>query len=247
MFYFASDIHLGAGSKDEQRATEKQFVGWLDRVSADAEAIFLCGDIFDFWYEYKRVVPRGFVRTLGKIAALTDGGVRVVFMAGNHDMWVTDYLVEECGVELYTSPTTFSLGSVEVHVAHGDNLNIQGNNTLRFMNWVFRSTLARKLFSSLVHPNLALRFGQWWSGSSRKKHTHDCPSLRERLLGYLRQYAVEHYAQHGADLYIFGHLHYVATFDEQPPQILFMNDWSRDPHYIALDKSGKATICQLND
>ncbi|MFR9554668.1 MAG: UDP-2,3-diacylglucosamine diphosphatase, partial [Rikenellaceae bacterium] len=99
MYYFASDTHLGAGSIEEQRLTERLFVEWLERVSADAEAIFLCGDIFDFWFEYKRVVPRGFVRTLGTIASITDRGVRVIFMAGNHDMWVRDYLAVECGME----------------------------------------------------------------------------------------------------------------------------------------------------
>mgnify|MGYP000771996908 CR=1 FL=1 len=110
MYYFASDIHLGAGDEHSARAVERRFVAWLDKVSGDAEAIFLVGDIFDFWFEYRRVVPKGFVRTLGKLAELTDRGVRVVFFTGNHDMWVGDYLARECGVEihtclLYTSPS----------------------------------------------------------------------------------------------------------------------------------------------
>ena len=104
MIYFASDIHLGAGDPATARCTERRFTAWLDAVSRDAEAIYLLGDLFDFWFEYRRVVPQGFVRTLGKLAELTDRGVRVVFFTGNHDMWVGDYLHRECGVEIHTEP-----------------------------------------------------------------------------------------------------------------------------------------------
>lgn len=110
MHYFASDIHLGAGDPAAAREVERRFVAWLDRAGRDAESIFLVGDIFDFWFEYRRVVPKGFVRTLGKLAELTDWGVRVVFLTGNHDMWVGDYLTRECGVEVYTAPQLLTLG-----------------------------------------------------------------------------------------------------------------------------------------
>ncbi|MFR9504197.1 MAG: UDP-2,3-diacylglucosamine diphosphatase [Rikenellaceae bacterium] len=245
MYYFASDVHLGAGSKEEQRATERLFVEWLDRVSADATAIFLCGDIFDFWYEYKRVVPKGFVRTLGKIAQITDRGVRVVFMSGNHDMWVLDYLREECGVELYTTPHTFELGARRVHVAHGDNLNVKKNPSLRLMNTIFRSKVLRVLFTWLIHPNIALWFGNWWSGSSRKKHTHESVELRARSVGMLKEYVHRCFEQSGDDIYIFGHLHHAEAFTEQRPQIIFMNDWSSDPHYITLSDSGEVELCRV--
>ena len=104
MYYFASDILLGAGGPAAARAVEKRFVAWLDEVSRDADAVLILGDLFDFWFEYKRVVPKGFVRVLGKLCELTDRGIRVVFMTGNHDMWVRDYFEAECGVEVYTSP-----------------------------------------------------------------------------------------------------------------------------------------------
>ena len=109
MYYFASDIHLGAGGEAFAQQTERRFVRWLDDAAQDAEAIFLVGDVFDFWFEYRGVVPKGFVRTLGKLAELTDRGIRVVFFTGNHDMWVGDYLARECGVEIYTSPQQFRL------------------------------------------------------------------------------------------------------------------------------------------
>ncbi|MFI3323235.1 MAG: UDP-2,3-diacylglucosamine diphosphatase [Rikenellaceae bacterium] len=242
MYYFASDTHLGAGSIEEQRLTERLFVEWLERVSADAEAIFLCGDIFDFWFEYKRVVPRGFVRTLGTIASITDRGVRVIFMAGNHDMWVRDYLAVECGMEIYTSPTTFDLGGVQVHVAHGDALNVRGNWSLKLMNSFFRSGAARALFRSIIHPDLGLRFGQWWSSSSRRKHKAEPDDLPLRSVGFLREYALSHYEEHGAQIYIFGHLHCTASFVEESPKMIFMNDWSSDPHYATLDAEGSVSL-----
>ncbi len=245
MIYFASDIHLGSGTPEQQKATERLFVGWLSSVAADASAIFLCGDIFDFWFEYKRVVPKGFVRTLGKIAELTDRGVRVVFMAGNHDMWLRDYFIEECGMEVYTTPTTFELSGKRVHVAHGDNLKIKKNLSLRAMNAFFRSAAARILFRSFIHPDLALKFGQWWSGSSRKKHEEGDQQKRFEPVEFLREYALEHYAEHHDHIYIFGHLHCARSFDEQTPQILFMNDWSSEPHYVAMDSEGNVKLLSV--
>ncbi len=242
MYYFASDVHLGAGSPLEQQTTERLFVEWLRRAAQDATAIFLCGDIFDFWFEYRRVVPRGFVRTLGTIAQITDSGTRVVFMTGNHDMWVRDYLTAECGVEIYTTPTTFSLGAKKVHIAHGDNLNVKGNWRLKLMNGFFRSRFARALFSTLIHPDLALRFGQWWSNSSRKKHTFEPSDLRLRSVGYLREYALNHYASHSDEIYIFGHLHHAEIFEQEQPQIIFTNDWSSNPHYATLTEEGQIEL-----
>ena len=131
MYYFASDIHLGAGGEAFAQQTERRFVRWLDDAAQDAEAIFLVGDVFDFWFEYRGVVPKGFVRTLGKLAELTDRGIRVVFFTGNHDMWVGDYLARECGVEIYTSPQQFCLNGKNVFIAHGDNMKIDGQPMLK--------------------------------------------------------------------------------------------------------------------
>ena len=170
MYYFASDIHLGAGDPETARRTERRFVAWLDAAGRDAEAIFLLGDIFDFWFEYRRVVPKGFVRTLGKLAELTDRGVRVVFFTGNHDMWVGDYLARECGVEIHTAPQEVTLAGQRLFLAHGDNMRIEGQPALRLLNTVFRSRTLRRLFAWGVHPDLAMKFGRWWSGKSRKRH-----------------------------------------------------------------------------
>ncbi len=255
MYYFVSDIHLGAGCGNERceaREVERRFVAWLHNVGSEAQGIFLCGDVFDFWFEYQRVVPKGFVRVLGEIASLTDRGVRVVFMAGNHDMWLSNYLSEECGVEIYTSPRIFSLNGRKVHVAHGDNLNVRGDVVLQMMNSMFRSQIVRNLFSALVHPDLAIRFGQWWSNSSRGKHSHmegqntiDGLGVRDLL-----EYAAQQQRREPCDYYIYGHLHQIyshrveASHGAGGYEVLFMNNWSegQTPHYVILDEEGVAEI-----
>ncbi|MBQ6580825.1 MAG: UDP-2,3-diacylglucosamine diphosphatase, partial [Alistipes sp.] len=170
MYYFTSDVHLGAGDETFSRRTEQRFVKWLDKVAEDADAIFLVGDIFDFWFEYGRVIPKGFVRVLGKLAELTDRGIKIYFFIGNHDMWCRDYLEKECGVKTFFKPQHMTLAGKEVFIAHGDNMNVGNQPMLRLMNTCFRSRILRKLFSWCVHPDLALKFGQWWSGKSRKSH-----------------------------------------------------------------------------
>lgn len=242
MYYFASDIHLGAGDEHSARAVERRFVAWLDKVSGDAEAIFLVGDIFDFWFEYRRVVPKGFVRTLGKLAELTDRGVRVVFFTGNHDMWVGDYLTRECGMEVYTSPQVMTLAGKKVFIAHGDNMNIDDKPLLRLMNTIFRSKTARRIFSWTVHPDLALRFGHWWSGKSRK--THAAETLTRDSLGFLIDYARRYEAQHpDTDYIIFGHMHYACDYREDGLHVLFLGSWDEaNPVYGVIDGEGEAEL-----
>ena len=241
MHYFVSDIHLGSGDVATQRRVERTFLDLLDKVAADGESLFLVGDIFDFWFEYKRVVPKGFVRVLGRLAELCDKGVRVVMLTGNHDMWVGDYLTKECGIELYTTPQTFTLAGKRLFVAHGDNMNIGGKPLLRAMNAMFRSKVLRKVASWLIHPDLFLRFGQWWSGKSRKSHGVQSASVLNPLI----EYAADHSKSHSVDYYIFGHLHFVADVKE-PTRALFMGDWHTQPSYIALDNSGKIELNIIN-
>ena len=243
MYYFASDIHLGAGDAATARAVERRFVAWLDDAARDAEAIFLVGDIFDFWFEYRRVVPKGFVRTLGKLAELTDRGVRVVFFTGNHDMWVGDYLARECGLEIHTSPEVMTLSGKKVFIAHGDNMKIDGQPMLKFLNRIFRSRTLRWLFSWGVHPDWALRFGHWWSGKSRKSHAADTldVSLTEPLIQYAREYA----AMHDVDHFVFGHMHFPRDFREGNLHVINLGCWEQYPSYAVLDASGELTLRRL--
>lgn len=255
MIYFASDIHLGAGGEEFARANERRFVGWLERASHDAEAILLVGDVFDFWFEYRRVVPKGFVRTLGKLAEIRDRGVRVVFFTGNHDMWITDYLTRECGIEVCTAPRLMTLAGQRVFVAHGDNMNIQGQPMLQLLNRVFRSRLLRWCFSWGVHPDLAVKFGHWWSGRSRKSHdaadtaaVRDGqsggfgPALTEPLIRYARDYA----ATHEVDHFVFGHMHFARDYRDGALHVVNLGGWEKNPSYAVLDEKGDLTLKTLD-
>lgn len=245
MHYFASDIHLGGGDERSARAMEHRFVAWLDAVARDATTIFLVGDIFDFWFEYRRVVPKGFVRTLGKLAELTDRGIRVVFFTGNHDMWVGDYLSRECGVEVYTSPQLMTIGRQRIFIAHGDNMHIEGQPMLKLLNCIFRSRILKCLFSWGLHPDLAQRFGLWWSANSRKKHTLGGvfdESLTEPLIAYAREYA----ASHEVDHFVFGHMHFPRDYRETGLHVVNLGGWDSSPAYAVLDDAGELTLKRLD-
>lgn len=236
MIYFASDIHLGSGDRATQKRTEARFVQWLNDITPTAEALFLVGDVFDFWFEYGKVVPKGFVRTLGKIAQMTDSGIRVVLITGNHDMWVGNYLSEECGIELYTSAQCFTLHGKRLFVSHGDNTNIKGQPLLKLMNTLFRSKVLRVIFSWIIHPDLFIRFGSWWSSSSRKAH------YEQSDLSYLNPLieAAKNHPDKDIDHFIFGHIHIPHTVES--PSILFLGSWFTGRSWIELDSAGNISL-----
>lgn len=235
MIYFVSDIHLGAGDAMVAKRTERAFCRWLDSVAVDARAIYLLGDVFDFWFEYRRVVPQGFVRVLGRLAALADRGVEVVLYTGNHDMWCYDYLTRECGIRVEFAPRVEKCRGCAIHLAHGDNLNINGQFMLRLMNGTFRSSVARWLFRWLIHPDLALKFGRWWSGRSRK--SHGSGPVAVECLRPLQEYAERHHVEHGdVKRYIFGHMHLAHRCEFADAEVLFLSDWSqKEATYAVLD------------
>ena len=237
MIYFVSDIHLGCADAAVSRRAERAFCRWLDMVAKDAKAIYLLGDIFDFWFEYRTVAPQGYVRVLGRLAELTDRGVEVVFYAGNHDMWCLDYLTRECGVRVVLKPQVESIAGRSVHLAHGDNMNIKGQPMLRLMNSLFRSGVARWLFRWLIHPDFSMRLGRMFSGKSRKSHSNEIPSLA--VLEPLKQYAKEHHKANGdVATYIFGHMHIPHHAVCEGIEMLFLSDWSREEAtYAQMDGS----------
>lgn len=242
MYYFASDVHLGGGDENASRRAEERFVKWLESVAEDATAIFLVGDIFDFWFEYGKVIPKGFVRTLGKLAELSDRGVKIYFFIGNHDMWARDYFERECGVEIIRQPRLFELSGKSIFIAHGDNMNISGKPLLQLMNWGFRSKILRVLFSWLVHPDLALRFGQWWSSSSRKSHAKDniTPKSLDFLIDYARNYKDKNPT---TDYILFGHMHYPYDHTEDDLRVLFLGCWEGEKAtYAVMDDEGNIAL-----
>ena len=242
MHYFVSDIHLGAGDAAEQKQVECAFLNFLSNIEKDAETLFLVGDIFDFWFEYKQVVPKGFVRVLARLAELSDKGIKVIMLTGNHDMWVGDYLTKECGIILYTKPQTFTLEGKTLFVAHGDNMNIKNMPMLRMMNAMFRSKALKWLASWLIHPNCLISFGKWWSGRSRKSHG---VAIGAKVLEPLIRYATNYGKEHDVDYFIFGHMHYAADIAE-PKRMLFMGDWRTTPNYISLDNNGEIKLNYIN-
>lgn len=241
MYYFASDVHLGAGDEQQSRCTERRFIRWLDMAAKDADTIFLVGDIFDFWFEYHEVVPKGFTRVLGKFSELTDRGVKIIFFIGNHDMWCYDYLQRECGVQIEYAPRFYTLSGRKLFIAHGDNMNIKDKPLLRFMNAGFRSKTLRTIFSWLVHPDLAMRFGKWWSNKSRKSHPK--PATIDSL-SFLIDYARECKREHpDTDYTIFGHLHLGHDHSEEGLRVIFLSDWTDSTiNYATLDAEGNITL-----
>ena len=239
MIYFVSDLHLGSGDAVQARRTEQAFCRWLDYVSKDATAIYLMGDIFDFWFEYRGVVAKGFVRTLGRLASLSERGVEIHLFIGNHDMWCGDYFAKECGVKMHFAPEVIDFGGQPIHLAHGDNMNIGGQYALQLMNGFFRSSTARWLFKWFVHPDIAMSFGTWWSGKSRKSHSKE--HLSPAILGFLIDYARDHHAKNqSVKTYIFGHMHLPYDHCEEQLRVLFMSDWSgRTATYIAMNEAGE--------
>lgn len=242
MYYFASDIHLGAGSRQEGGKVERRFAAWLDAVSKDAEAIFLVGDVFDFWFEYNKVVPKGFARVLGKLAELTDRGVRVVFFTGNHDMWVRGYLADECGLEICKKPQVMELAGRRVFIAHGDNMKIDGKPMLKLMNAVFRSRLLYRMCRWFVPVGWMMRFGLRWSAHSRKSHGAS-DDFTEKVTEPLIEYAREYAAGHEVDDFVFGHMHFARDYREGALHVVNLGCWSADKgSYAVMDASGEITL-----
>ncbi len=243
MYYFASDIHLGLDYGMSPREREKLLVKWLDMAAVDATAIALVGDIFDFWFEWRRVVPRGFTRVLGKLSELTDRGVRIHFFTGNHDMWVYDYLHTECGVSVHQRPEVFEAYGKKLFVAHGDNLYLRGTKPflMQVMSWFFYSRFWRWAFSVLVHPDLAMRFGLWWSAKSRKVHQNSSRFAGEDE--YLIKYAREYARCVDVDYFIFGHLHSPVDYPlDNNKRVIILGEWLYKPSYAVFSPDGELAL-----
>ena len=173
--YFLSDAHLGSWAVKHGRMQERRLVRFLDSIKDKASAVYLLGDMFDFWYEYKYVVPRGYTRFLGKLSELTDLGVEVHYFTGNHDIWAYDYLEQECGVILHRDPCTVELRGKVFYFAHGDRLGYEDKDwKTRLMFWGFRNKTLRRM-ARWIHPDVFMNWGLNWAKHSRKKRSDDAP------------------------------------------------------------------------
>ncbi len=203
--YFASDLHLGAPNFEKSLAREKLFVQWLDEIKQDAAILYLVGDVFDFWFEYKKAVPRGFVRILGKLAELTDAGIELNFFTGNHDMWVFDYLPKEIGAHMHRAPLTKTYNGKEFFIGHGDGLG-PGDHGYKFIKKVFENPLSKWAFARL-HPNFGIGLADYLSKSSRAKTGDTDAHFLGEEKEWLAIYAKEQLAKRHFNYFLFGHRH----------------------------------------
>lgn len=206
MIYFLSDAHLGAGYIADGRKQERELASWLDSIGADATELWLLGDIIDYWFEYRNVVPRGFTRFLGALARLADSGVKITWLKGNHDIWMTDYLTSEIGCRVVDGVVDTVIDGRRFVMEHGDGV---GRRPLLFraMRRLFRSRTAR-VFYAAVHPRWTVGFAHAWSHSSRKQGGY---SGGASAVDNLVRWAEDYEAAHGkVDFFVFGHLHYAG-------------------------------------
>ncbi|MEO1653868.1 MAG: UDP-2,3-diacylglucosamine diphosphatase, partial [Bacteroidota bacterium] len=163
--YFASDFHLGAPNHAVSLKRERKIIRWLDEVKKDAACIFLIGDIFDFWFEYRHAIPKGFIRFQGKLAELRDLGIEIIFFVGNHDMWMFDYFTKELDIPIYRQPQAWQINDKKLLIGHGDGLG-PGDYTYKFIKLILRNTICQWLFAR-VHPNLGIGLATYLSRRSR--------------------------------------------------------------------------------
>jgi UDP-2,3-diacylglucosamine hydrolase len=203
--YFSSDSHLGAPTSAESLPREKKLVNWLDEVKTDAQAIFLLGDLFDFWFEYKTVIPKGFVRILGKLAELRDAGIPIYFFVGNHDLWMNGYFEDELDIPVFHKPQVFQINDKLFFIGHGDGLGPEDKGYKR-MKKVFTNPFCKWLFRWL-HPDLGVRLAQHLSVKNKLiSGVEDAKFLGEEK-EWLVQYAKRKLKQSHYDYFIFGHRH----------------------------------------
>lgn len=235
MIYFLSDLHLGA-SYLPRRETEARAVRFLEQIAADAEELYLLGDVLDYWYEYRTVVPRGFVRFFGALARLADAGVKITWLTGNHDIWLFDYLRDEIGIRVVDGSITPVIAGHKFYLAHGDRLGSEPAG-FRFIQRLFRNKTCQRLFAS-VHPRWTVPLGFGWSSRNRAYSPDSAaeltPDMRQRILDWAETYSQEH---PDIDYILLGH-HHVALDHRLSTgcRLLILGEWIYHSTYAAFDK-----------
>lgn len=235
--YFLSDFHLGAPGYAASSLREKRIVEFLDKARQDAAAFFIVGDMFDFWYEYRSVVPKGFVRILGKLAEITDDGIPVHFFVGNHDMWMKDYLQTELNIPVYFEPREFEFNNKKFLVGHGDGLG-PGDQGYKFLKRIFRNSFCQWLFGVLP-PYIGMGLANYFSRKSRAQTGGE----EEVFLGedqeWLIIYCKETLQQKKYDFFVFGHRHLAIDFRlSSESRYINLGDWIIYDTYAVFDGAG---------
>jgi len=233
--YFFSDAHLGSHVFGDSSAREKRLVSWLDSIKDDAKALYLLGDIFDFWFEYKHAIPKGFTRLLGKLAELSDAGTEIHYLTGNHDLWIVDYLPKEIGLILHKKPLTTEISGKIFYLAHGDGL---GDNSFsfKFIRRIFHNKVCQFLFR-FIHPDLGIKLAHVWANYSRwKEMKYPKPFLGEDkdfMVLFAKSYIKDHPE---IDYIIFGHRHFPMELELTPKsKLIYAGDWLHSFTYVVFD------------
>ena len=232
--YFLSDFHLGAPNDTESRKREDRLVRFLQDARKDAGIIFIVGDIFDFWFEYKTVVPKGFVRILGTLAQIADEGIQLHIFTGNHDLWMQDYLSKELNAKLYFEPQTFTIQNKQFLIGHGDGLG-PGDEGYKRLKKIFTNPICQWLFRWL-HPDAGIQLANYFSRKSRAK----TGNADELFLGedkeWLILYTKEKAKTMAVDFFIFGHRHYAIDLKiSDKSRYINLGDWIRLNTYAVFD------------
>ncbi|HOY31064.1 MAG TPA: UDP-2,3-diacylglucosamine diphosphatase [Bacteroidales bacterium] len=232
--YFVSDCHFGIPDHHRSLVREKKFIEWLAMAQTDASEIYILGDLFDFWFEYKNVIPKGYTRLLGKLAELTDSGIKVHLFTGNHDMWMFDYFSRELGIDITRKPVVKEINGLTMMIGHGDGLG-PGDHGYKMIKKIFASKICQWLFARL-HPNFAIGLGLYFSTRSRlARGDNDLIYLGEegeRLIAYAKEkIKTEHY-----DLFVFGHRHLPIDLKiAENSRYINLGDWLVHFSYAELD------------
>ncbi|MEO6187229.1 MAG: UDP-2,3-diacylglucosamine diphosphatase [Ginsengibacter sp.] len=232
--YFLSDFHLGAPDHVSSLVREKRIVNFLEQIRNDAAFIFVMGDMFDFWYEYKTVVPKGFVRILGKLAELSDSGIAIKFFVGNHDMWMDGYFEKELGIEVFHDPEKFEFNNKKFFIGHGDGLG-PNDHRYKFIKKVFRNRFSQWLFG-ILHPGAGIGLANYMSRKSRaatgKTDEHFLGEDREWLVIFAKEILAKEYF----DYFVFGHRHLPLDVQlEKGSRYINLGDWIKYNSYAEFD------------
>ncbi len=222
--YFLSDLHLGAPYFKDSRESEMRVVRFLDSIRDRADAIYLLGDILDYWYEYRYVVPRGFVRFFGKLAELSDSGIKIVWMIGNHDIWIYDYLPSELGIKVIDGVLQEEIDGKQFVLTHGDGIG-KLKPSFRLLRTLFRNKVCQKMFSG-IHPRWTVPFAYNWSHHSRKIEGPSSEDA-ERMMSNIRLFSNEYLEEHpDINFFVFGHLHLLRDIQIAPEcRMIVLGEW----------------------
>jgi UDP-2,3-diacylglucosamine hydrolase len=231
--YFASDFHLGIPNSSDSLAREKHIVKWLDSIKHDAKAIYLVGDLFDFWFEFKTVVPKGFSRLLGKLAELSDSGIELHLFHGNHDLWQFGYLEKELGCTVHKHALTTRLMGKTFYIAHGDGLG-PGQKWFKFILQIYRNYFFQRLFA-FFHPNIGIGIANWFSHRSKLNTFTQNQVYLGNDKEYLMQHAQVELASQAIDYFIFGHRHLPFDKKLQHARVINLGDWISYNSYAVFD------------